>query len=56
MFDDDIDDYDCERLQNDFTALRTEYQQHHGHVYNDYRIGIEEPLKLTQEVFFFWIC
>jgi hypothetical protein len=29
MIGDDIDDCDCERLQDYFTALRSEYQEHH---------------------------
>jgi hypothetical protein len=49
-----IDDCDCERLQDEFTALRTDYQEHRGRAYDDYRIGIEEAIKLTQEVFF-WV-
>jgi hypothetical protein len=30
IIDDDIDDYDCERLRDAFTALRTDYQENHG--------------------------
>jgi hypothetical protein len=46
MIDNDIDDCDhcdCERLQDDFTASRTEYHEHHEHhgrAYDDHRIGI----------------
>jgi hypothetical protein len=43
---DDIDDdCDCERLQDNFRAMRTDYQEHHEHVYYCYRIGIEETIK-----------
>jgi hypothetical protein len=31
MIDDNIDVWDCERLRDDFTALRTEYQEHDYH-------------------------
>jgi hypothetical protein len=51
MIDDDIDDYDCERLRDDFTALRTEYQEHHGRVHDNYRIGIEEAIKTDPRSF-----
>jgi hypothetical protein len=45
---------DCERPQDDFTALRTEYQEHLGRVYDDYRIGIEKTIK-TDPRSFFWV-
>jgi hypothetical protein len=54
MIDDDIDDCDCEQLGNDFIALRTEYQEHHGRAYDDYLIGIEEAIK-TDPKKVFWV-
>jgi hypothetical protein len=49
---DDIDICDCERIQKDFTALRTDYfQKHHGRAYDDYRIGIEEDIKTDSKIF-----
>jgi hypothetical protein len=48
----DIDNCDGERLRDDFTALRTEYQDHHGHAYDDYRIGIEEAIKTNPKINF----
>jgi hypothetical protein len=44
MIDDDIDDCDCERLREDCTVLRTEY--------NEMNETSRRPSKLTQEVFF----
>jgi hypothetical protein len=35
MIDNFIDDCDFERLMDDFTALRTECQEHHGRVYEN---------------------
>jgi hypothetical protein len=37
-----------------FYALKTEYQEYHGHGHanDDYRIGIVEAIKTDQEVFF----
>jgi hypothetical protein len=52
MIDEDIDDCDCERLREDFTALRTAFQEHYRHAYDDYRIGIEEAIKTYQKRFF----
>jgi hypothetical protein len=52
MIDDDIDDCDCERLQDDFTALRTAYQEHHGRAYDDYHIGIEKAFKTDSRSYF----
>jgi hypothetical protein len=54
MIDDDIDDCDCDRLRDDFTALRTEYQEHHGRAYDDFIVlASRRPSKpkLTQELF-----
>jgi hypothetical protein len=50
--DGDIDDCDCEPLRDDITALRTKYQEHHGRVYVDYRIGIKEAIKTDPRSFF----
>jgi hypothetical protein len=52
MIDNDIDDCDCERQKDDFTALRTKYQEHHGHAYDDYRTGIEKAIKIDPRSFF----
>jgi hypothetical protein len=54
MIDDNTDNCDGERLRDDFTALRTEYQKHNGRAYDDYRIGIEEAIK-TDPTSFFWV-
>jgi hypothetical protein len=51
MIDDDIDDGNCERLRDDFTAFGTEYQKHHERAYDDYRIGIEEAIKTDPRSF-----
>jgi hypothetical protein len=51
MIDDDIDDGNCERLRDDFTAFGTEYQKHHGRTYDDCRIGIEEAIKTDPRSF-----
>jgi hypothetical protein len=53
MIDDDIGYCDCERLRHDDTALRAEYQEHHGRAYDHYRIGIEEAIKTDPRIFFF---
>jgi hypothetical protein len=55
MIDDDIDSCDCEQLRDEFTALRTEYQEHHGRINDYYHIGIEEAIK-TDPRSFFLIC
>jgi hypothetical protein len=52
MMEDDIDDCDCEQLRDDFNVLRTEYQEHYGHPYDDYRIGIKEAIKTDPRSFF----
>jgi hypothetical protein len=52
MIDDDIGDCDCKRLQDDFTALRTAYQEHHGRAYDDYHIGIKEAFKPDPRSYF----
>jgi hypothetical protein len=52
MINDNINDRDGERLQDDFNALRTDYQEHHGRAYDDYRIGIEEAIKTDPRSFF----
>jgi hypothetical protein len=48
----DISECDCERLRDYFTALRSTYQEYHGLVYEDYRIGIEEEIKTDPKNFF----
>jgi hypothetical protein len=30
-----IDECDCEKLSNEFAALKTDYQMHHGRAYDD---------------------
>jgi hypothetical protein len=56
MIDDDIDDCDGERLQDiNFTALRTKYQEHHGRVNDDNRIGIEICIKNDPRIFFGYV-
>jgi hypothetical protein len=35
----DIDECDCKELQNDFVAPKSNYQEHYGRAYDDYRIG-----------------
>jgi hypothetical protein len=52
MADDDISEYDCERLRGDFAALRSTYQERHGLAYEDYHIGIEEEIKTDPKSFF----
>jgi hypothetical protein len=52
MVDDDISECDCERLQGDFTALRSTFQKRHGFAFDDYRIGIEEKIKTDHKNFF----
>jgi hypothetical protein len=55
MSNDDIDDCDCERLRDDFTALKTDnHQEHHGGTYDVYCIGIEKAIK-TNPKSFFWV-
>jgi hypothetical protein len=49
-----INGCDCERLQDHFTAFRTEYQEHLGRAYDDYRIVIEEAIK-TEPRSFYWV-
>jgi hypothetical protein len=58
VVDDDIDDCDCERLQDDLTATRTAYHEHHRRAYDDYRIGIEEVIKTGPSVMSFedWLA
>jgi hypothetical protein len=46
---------DCERLWYDITALRTEYQEHHGRAYDEYHIDIEEAIKTDPKSFFLGI-
>jgi hypothetical protein len=46
---------DCERLRDGFTALRSTYQERHGFVYDDYRIGIEEEIKTDPKSFFWYV-
>jgi hypothetical protein len=48
----DIGEYDCEGLWNDFAALRTDYQEHHGRVYDVYRIGTKQSIKTDPKSFF----
>jgi hypothetical protein len=55
MIDDDIDDCDCERLRDNFTTLRTEYQEHHGRAYDYYRMGIEEAIKTDPRSIFVYV-
>jgi hypothetical protein len=47
----DIEDCDCERLQDNFTAMGTDCQEHHERAYDGYRIGIEETIKTDKEFF-----
>jgi hypothetical protein len=41
-----------ERLREDFTALRTEFQEHYRRAYDDYRIGIKKAIKTYPKRFF----
>jgi hypothetical protein len=52
MVDDDISECDCERLRDDFTALRSTYQERHRFAYGDYRIDIKEEIKTDPKSFF----
>jgi hypothetical protein len=47
MIDDDIDDCACERLADNFTALRTGYQEHHERAYNYYRNVIFDDVDVS---------
>jgi hypothetical protein len=49
MLDDDIDDCECNRLRDDITALKTEYQEHHWRARDDYRIGIEKAITIKHK-------
>jgi hypothetical protein len=48
----DIDECNCEELWNNFAALSTDYQEHHGCAYDDCRIGNEEGIKTDPKIFF----
>jgi hypothetical protein len=39
IIDDDIDDYNFERIRDNFTALRIDYQEYHGRAYDDWHRG-----------------
>jgi hypothetical protein len=47
-----IDDCECKYLRKEFLSLREEYQLMHGRAYDDYRVGIEEAIKIDPETFF----
>jgi hypothetical protein len=51
MIYDYINQCDCERLRDDFIALKTDYQEHHA--YNNYSIGIEKASKTAPKRYFF---
>jgi hypothetical protein len=52
---DAIDSCECERLREKFVSLREEYQQQHGHAYDDYRAKIEEAIKSDPKTFFEYV-
>jgi hypothetical protein len=41
-----------QKLQNDFAALRTDYQEHHGRAKDDNRIDIEKGINTDPKSFF----
>jgi hypothetical protein len=53
--DETIDDCESEQLRGGFLSLIEEYQLRHGRAYDDYRVGIEEAMKIGPKTFFGYV-